>query len=614
VVTLERLLELGVLSELDLELAETLGRIADERDERVLLAAAFASSAVQQGHTCAELSRIVERPVVDDAGDVVPDVEYPPVGAWLEALAPSRLVAKGAQSEKQRRPLVLGAGSRVYLARYFDYEKRLAEALLRRVGQDDEGLDGARLRADLGRLFPESSPGAKEQRLAALLCVLSRVSVVSGGPGTGKTFTVAKILVLLQEQAVAAGRDLYRVALLAPTGKAAQRLGEAIRKNLEGLTLEPRVAKGIPEAASTIHRALKYQPRSPTRFHHDRKNPLPADVVVVDEASMVDLALMAKLVDAVSESARLVLIGDKDQLASVEAGSILADMYAGRAQGVSTACAARVERLTGDVLPKSGGKPSLADGMLELTHSHRFREDGGIFELARALNAGDVARALAVLRESAYVTLEPLPEPEELARALGPVVEEKFGRLGSVSVPEKLALLDGFRLLSAHRRGPFGVETMNEWVAAHLKKVGAIAADGDFYEGRPIIVTANDYQIELYNGDVGVVGREGSAGASLSACFATRAGSRSVPLALLPPHETAFAMSVHKAQGSEFDEVALLLGDRPSPILTRELVYTAVTRARRRVRIFGSPEVLAGAIASRVQRASGLRERLWGSE
>jgi len=328
---------------------------------------------------------------------------------------------------------------------------------------------------------------------------------------------------------------------------------------------------------------------------------------------MVDLALMAKLVDAVPERARLVLLGDKHQLASVEAGSILADMYAGRAQGVSAACAARVERLTGDVLPKSRGEPSLADGMVELTHSHRFREGGGIFELARAVNAGDAPRVLAVLGESPYVTLEPLPEPEHLARALGSVVEGKFGPLGDTSVAEKLALLDGFRLLCAHRRGPFGVETMNEWVRAHLRKLGALAADSDFYDGRPVIVTANDYQIELYNGDVGVVGRDAPDG-PLSAWFATSAGSRSVPLALLPPHETAFAMSVHKAQGSEFDEIALLLGDRPSPILTRELVYTAVTRARTRVRIFGSPEVLSSAIASRVQRASGLRERLWGSE
>jgi exodeoxyribonuclease V alpha subunit len=341
---------------------------------------------------------------------------------------------------------------------------------------------------------------------------------------------------------------------------------------------------------------------------------LPSDLVVVDEASMVDLALMAKLVDAVPDTARLVLLGDKDQLASVEAGSILADMYAGRARGVSTSCAARIERLTGDVLPSSGGNPSLADGMIELSYSHRFREGGGIAELARAVNAGDATGALAILRESPNVTLEPLPDPERLGRSLGPIVAEKLGRLASAPIDEKLALLDAFRILCAHRRGPFGVETLNEWVAAHLRKLGALEPEGDFYDGRPVIVTANDYQIELYNGDVGVVGCAGPEGSALSAWFAGGAGRRSVPLALLPPHEAAFAMSVHKAQGSEFDEVALLLGDRPSPLLTRELVYTAVTRARRRVRIFGSPEILAAAIASRVQRASGLRERLWGSD
>jgi exodeoxyribonuclease V alpha subunit len=611
-VTIERLFELGVLSELDRALAETLGRVADERDERVLLAAALASSAVQNGHTCLELARVVERPVVDEAGELVSGIEYPPLDAWALALGASRLVARGEQAEKQPRPLVLGARSRVYLARYFEYERRLADTLLRRIGQDDRGLDGPRLRADLERLFPQASPGAKEQRLSALLATLSRVSVISGGPGTGKTFTVAKILLLLQEQALAAGREPYRVELLAPTGKAAQRLGESIQKNLATFAPTPRIASAIPATAKTIHRALGYQPRSPTRFRHHQKNPLPADVVVVDEASMVDLALMTKLVDAVPESARMILLGDKDQLASVEAGSILADVYAGRARGVSAPCAARIQRLTGDVLPQSGREVSLADGMIELSYSHRFRKGGGIAELAHAVNAGDAAGALAVLRESPHATLEPLPEPDRLARSLGSLVEEKFGRLGSAPIDEKLALLDGFRLLCAHKRGPFGVETLNEWVALHLQKLGLLEASGDFYDGRPVIVTANDHQVELYNGDVGVVGR--AANEALMTHFAAGSGRRSVPLALLPPHETAFAMSVHKAQGSEFDEVLLLLGSHPSPLFTRELVYTAVTRARTRVRVFASPETLTAAIGARVQRASGLRDRLWGHE
>ena len=590
-VTIERLCELGELSDLDRALAETLGRISDERDANVLLAAAVASAAVQSGHTCADLGLVVGRRVLDERGEPALDVEYPALDAWTEALARSRLVAVGEPKVREPRPLVL-SGRRLYLARYFEYERRLAEALLRRVGRDEEGLDGERLSTDLARLFPEGSPGANEQRTAAHLAVLSRLSVISGGPGTGKTYTVAKILVLLQEQALGAGRDPYRIALLAPTGKAAQRLGEAIQKILAELGTGPRMPATVP-AASTIHRALGYQPRTPTRFRHDRQNPLPCDLVVVDEASMVDLALMAKLVDAVPDGARLVLLGDKDQLASVEAGSILADMYAGRARGA---------------------EPSLADGMVELSHSHRFREGSGIAELARAVNAGDTAGALAVLRESPHVTLEPLPDPERLAKSLGAIALEKFGRLESASVDDKLALLDGFRILCAHRRGPFGVETLNEWVSLYLRKRGALELDGDFYEGRPIIVTANDYQVELYNGDVGVIGRDGAPELPLAACFGAIGARRSVPLALLPPHETAFAMSVHKAQGSEFDEVLLLLGDRPSPLLTRELVYTAVTRARRRVRIFGSPEILAAAIASRVQRASGLRERLWGSE
>ncbi|HEX6275400.1 MAG TPA: exodeoxyribonuclease V subunit alpha [Polyangiaceae bacterium] len=608
-VTIERLRELGALSELDGALAGALARIADERDERVLLAAALASSAVQNGHTCVELGRVVERPVFDADGTPLADADFPPLAEWLDALGASRLVAVAEQPAKQPRPLVLGSGTRVYLARYFEYERRLARALLDRVGAVDERLDTSLLCSGLARLFPEA-PGASEQRLAAVLALLSRFSVISGGPGTGKTFTVAKILVLLQEQALAAGREPYRVELLAPTGKAAQRLGEAIQANLERLELEPRLAEAVPGVASTIHRALKYQPRTPTRFLHHRDNPLPADLVVVDEASMVDLALMAKLVDAVPGSARLVLLGDKDQLASIEAGSILADMYAGNTRGFSAPCVERVERATGIRLAGGAAEPSLADGMVELAYSHRFREGGGIFELARAVNAGDTERVLGVLARSPHVTLEPLPQPDELSRSLGPIVEEKFGRLGSTTIAEKLALLDGFRLLCAHRRGPYGVETLNEWITLHLRRRGLLEPGGDFYDGRPVIVTANDYAIELYNGDVGVMARKTSSD-HLAAHFSTAAGLRSVPLALLPPHETAFAMSVHKAQGSEFDEVLLLLGDRPSPLLTRELVYTAVTRARSRVRIFASREILSEAVAARVERASGLRERLW---
>ena len=485
------------------------------------------------------------------------------------------------------------------------------------------GHDGKILHAGLDRLFPSGEAGNDLQRLGALFAVLRRFSVISGGPGTGKTFTVAKVLMLLQEQARAAGRAWLRVQLLTPTGKAAQRLRETIRENLERAECDPEIRAQIPTDASTIHRALGYQPRTPTRFRHDARNPLPVDVVVVDEASMVGLALMAKLVDAVRPEARLILLGDKDQLASVEVGAILGDIYGGRTgTGVSREFAKRVLDLTGDALPdsKEHPDPGLHDCMVHLEHSWRFPASSGIGALARAVNAGDADAALAAIHAHRELELHAL-DAEALEREVGRLAVEKFGDLGSAPVEKKLDLLDRFRFLCAHREGPGGVATLNRWVEAALRRAGRIDASGAWYAGRPVIVTENDYQVELFNGDVGVIAPSGDdaggthdAPPALVAHFRTAEPGklRQLSPGRLPPHDTVFAMSVHKAQGSELAEVALVLPPEVSPVLTRELVYTAITRARERVRIYGSEKVLRAAIAVPVQRASGLREALWG--
>lgn len=619
--TTRALLELGVLSHLDYELGEALCGLVDERRPEVALGVALASRAVQRGHVFLELAALGSQGFQDESGQPITAVALPPLRDWCEALSRSRLVAVEPQSAQSPRPLVL-VGSRLYLARYFEYERRLAAMLLARSVARHDGLDGALLRRGLDRLFPLANEALLGQRRACLLAALGGLSVISGGPGTGKTFTVAKVLLLLQEQALERGSEPLRVALLAPTGKAAQRLGEAIAQNLDGAP--DALAPHLPREASTIHRALGFQRHAPTRFRHHADNPLPADVVVVDEASMVDLALMTKLVGAVSPDARLVLLGDKDQLASVEAGAILGDVYGGNpGDGYSRAFAARARSLSGDELPVSRARPEpgIHDCMVHLTHVHRFAGGGPIARLASAVNRGSVEDALAVLGEGdPAVELFPMDHAATLEASFGRLVEQRFAGLSAPSVEHKLAVLSSFRFLCAHRRGPFGVEALNRFVAEQLRRAGVLPGSGDWYDGRPVLVTANDYGLELFNGDVGVIAadeaREPSDG-ELRPLVAFFPGARSsVPRRFspgqLPPHETVFAMSVHKAQGSELTEVALVLPERISPIVTRELLYTAITRARERVRIYATRELLAQAIEQTVQRASGLGEALWG--
>ena len=615
--TPRELVELGVLSHLDHELALALLDIAGEQDESVALGVAFASWAVQAGHVCADLAALAAGRFFDDDGAVIAGIRLPEPGAWAEALGRSKLCAVGGQDADEPRPLVLAADARLYLARYFDYETRLARALIERSARRFEDLEGPLLRRGLDQLFPASVHGTEGQRRACLIAALGGLSVISGGPGTGKTYTVAKILILLQEQARARGGDALAIQLLAPTGKAAQRLGEAIQQNLAGLP----EALQIPSEASTIHRALGYRRNTPTRFRHHRGNPLSADVVIVDEASMVDLALMAKLVDAVHPGARLILLGDKDQLASVEAGAILGATYADNpGDGYSAAMAAAALRLTGDVLQVSPTRPAagIIDCMAHLTHVHRFEGGGPIARLAAAVNAGDAPAALAVLDTSGpEVELREMDPNAELSAVFGPVVEDRFSALRSGGASDKLKLLSSFRFLCAHRRGEFGVEGLNRFVAEHLTRRGIVDARGDWYDGRPVLVTANDYSLDLFNGDIGIIAEEpGSSAGDARALVAFFPGSGSAPPrrfapGQLPPHDTVFAMSVHKSQGSELDEVALVLPGRVSPILSRELIYTGITRAKKRVTIYGTREVLARAIEARIERTSGLSRALW---
>ena len=631
---LELLRERGLLADLDWHFASTVARLGGEARHEVVLAAALASRQVGQGHVCLDLPRLIAGgALVDDSGAPV-ECAWPAVDAWTAGLRESPLVGSGA-GDATVTPLVLDQAGRLYLRRYWRHQTRLAAAIRARAEQEDASVDAALLVEGLGRLFPDhgsapgadaAAPGAERgmdgappdwQRLAALVAVLRRFCVISGGPGTGKTHTVVRILALLVEQALATGSRAPRLTLLAPTGKAAARLSESILDGKADLPCAPAVVAAIPHDAATIHRGLGAMPGRSARFRHGPDNPLVTDVVLVDEASMVDLALMARLVDAMPPHARLILLGDQDQLASVEAGAVLGDICnSGAPRAFSRPFVERVASRFGAHLPDAAapGAGGIGDCIVQLTRSYRYRSDGGIGRLARAINAGDVDGVFAALAGGGGVArVDPAPDGA-LGAALERAVLDGFAAyLRHSEALERLRALGRFRVLCAHRRGPFGVETVNAQIAALLADAGHIRPDGEFYDGRPILITQNDYQLELFNGDVGtMIDDPQRPGAYLAVFVGADGQPRRVAPSRLPPHETVFAMSVHKSQGSEFDAVAVLLPEQPSPIVSRELLYTAVTRAREQVTLYGSHAVVEHAVTHRIERASGLRDALWG--
>lgn len=625
----------GVLSSLDRHLAHAVFAL-EGADELVALGAALASRAVQLGHVCVDLSRF-DFDQLAPPGVLTPGV-WPSAERLLEALGQSPLVSRlgdGAASANVPTPLVIDARGRLYLQRYARYERTLAAVLLERA-QRVSLANLPLLRDGIQRLFGERtgpdtgaarSDNKSAHALAACVATLHALAVICGGPGTGKTTTVVKILALLQEQALARGERPLSVLLLAPTGKAARRLAASVHAGLAALPVSDAVKAAIPNEAYTIHRALGGGTSG--RFRHDADNPLPADVVLVDEVSMVDLALLYRLCIAIRPQAHLILQGDKDQLASVEAGAILGDIYEPHAAAEwSTEFAADVRELTGQSLPAEREGRGLADCLVSLDESFRYRADSGIGRLARAINAGDGSGALAILRGKPGALLErDLPhEVERDAELFEPRVDasgvdaslgelERRATLGYAPFiackdpKEKLERLGQYRVLCAHRQGPRGVEQQNRNVEEWLTRAGLIDTVGTFYENRPIIITQNDYTLGLFNGDVGVVVRDEHD--RLRVCFEGQGGLRMLAPGRLPPHETVFATTVHKSQGSEFDGVSVVLPDTISALVGRELLYTAVTRARRRVDLFGPADVIRSAIARTVQRPSGLRDALW---
>lgn len=596
---------------LDWGLAALVARLAGSESPELMLATLLASSQSAAQHACADLALFAGTPVDAELGDKSPS--FPNLAPWLEALAaePDAIASlTSANSDSlEPRPLVL-SGTRLYLARYWHYERELAQGLRSRLASlpldSDTALQGLNQLFGAAQTSPPDEFGCDWQRVAAANALASRFCVISGGPGTGKTTTVAKLLVLL----LSAEPEL-RIALAAPTGKAAARLREAIKRSLDAMSF---LAEGLRSRlrdlpALTLHRLLGARWGS-VNFRHDRQHPLPYDLVLVDEASMIDLALMTKLVWAVPPQARLILLGDKDQLASVEAGCVLGDLCAladGAAFGPERA-ALLAQLAPGNFRPAGS---ALDDAVVLLRHSYRFAAGGGIGRLAREIQAGDSRAALGLLADESLtdIVCRPLPLPLQLPEQLGETLEQGFAAYLQASDPASALLAwERFMVLAALRGGPYGVESLNALIERWLARRGLIQCREAWYHRRPVLISANDEALQLFNGDIGVVWR---AEQQTRVWFLRPDGSlRDLSPARLGRHESAWAMTIHKSQGSEFERILMILPDSDSPLLTRELIYTGLTRARRQAEILAPAELLATAIERRIQRSSGLGELL----
>jgi exodeoxyribonuclease V alpha subunit len=564
--------EAGVLDAADVHVAQRLCALASEEEELVALAAAFVVRAVRGGSVCVDLATVTQDP---------DDLPWPDADAWHAALTASPLVT----AEPPVLRLLEHDGVRLlYLDRYWREEEQVHADLVDRPAGSDSP-DEAWLAAALDRVFPQQ--GYDEQRAAARVALTHATTVLTGGPGTGKTTTVAALLALCAEQADLAGDPAVRIALAAPTGKAAARLQQAVEAEVAKLPAADRERLAGVRAV-TLHRLLGARPDTSSRFRHHRDNRLPHDVVVVDETSMVSLTMMARLLEAVRPGSRLILVGDPFQLASVEAGAVLADL---------------VETV----------QEKTSVGVASLVTSHRFGESIGA--LAEAVRTGDADRAIALLEAGGdHVELVHVDDP---ARRIRELVVHALGVLQAAEAGDAdraLALLDRRRLLCAHREGPFGVRHWNTQVERWLGEATGEPIYATWYAGRPLLVTANDYGLGIYNGDTGVAVRPsvGGAGRALRAAVAASTGRLDLAISRLGQVETMHALTIHKSQGSQADEVVVILPPPESRLLTRELLYTAITRARERVVVVGSPDDVRAAIDRRALRATGLRQRLSG--
>jgi len=601
-----RLIEKGIFSEIDVHFGNFIRFLDNDKEPMVFITAVLVSSYRRKGHVCLDLAGLKKESLAEWEGHF--QVSFPESKEWVSILRKSSVVGEPGDF----KPLILDPSSRLYLNRYYEYQESIAHHIRHIAKQKMPAPDKKILADGLDRLFPKSDEkeNINFQRMAAIVSAHKQLCVISGGPGTGKTTTVTGILSLLLELS---GEEGLSILLGAPTGKSAARLRESVKQAGEKAAVSNFVKEMIPDVAFTIHRMLGISANAP-HARYNRKNHLPADVVVVDEASMIDISLMAKLIEALRDDAKLILIGDRHQLASVEAGSVFFDI-----------CGPFEANETHGLNPEDE-MYALTDGIhnfvVQLEKSYRFEEGSGIAALCKSVREGEDAHSLSLLQDVEHddISIKSLPGIAGMEAAIADTVVTGYeGFIRSENPMDAIKKFDKFKVLCALREGPYGVSSLNHAIENILAERGFIQTEDEWYHGRPVIITGNDYNLGLFNGDTGIAlkdpdGKDNSDDdSSVYVFFSNGDGMRKIHPNRLTSCETAYALTVHKSQGSEYDQVLVILPDRVLPIVTRELIYTGITRARLKVEVLSNGTIFRQGVLEKIERASGLFDSLWGN-
>ena len=597
-----------VFTAIDVEFCRFLLQVEPAVCSEVLLAAGLASAAYRDGNVCIQLEELAGIEIFEGLAESK-KVNTPALDIWISQLRESSLVG----SHGEFKPLILDDANRLYLQRHWKNEQELVQQIIKKVNMPPVQVDTELLKEGLDRLFQNESTGVNWQKVAAVAAVNNYFTVISGGPGTGKTTTVVRLLALLFEQATRGG-EIPSIALAAPTGKAAARLESAIREALQNLPIDDALKEQIPTDCRTVHQLLGARLHS-AQFRFNAENPLPYDYIIIDEVSMVDQALMSHLMRATLAKTRILLLGDKDQLASVEAGSVLGDIcgdrYENQFSKIMQQQLAELDiSLPRDIVDRE--VQPLSDHIILLQKSYRFDTESGIARLAKAINQGKKNESLRVLNDSSYPDVS-LVQQESYTACLDLIINHAVSQFQSVHAASSLSkIFEIYRkkqMVSPHRRGPWGVQYINRKIEAELEKQGLKSPYAEWYRGKPVIINENSYSIGLSNGDVGVCWPDDEGNYRIY--FELNDEIINVWPSQLPNFSAAYVLTVHKSQGSEYDDMLLILPNKKSKILSRELLYTAITRAKKTVSILGEEAVLREGINCKVARNSGLNDYLW---
>ncbi|MDY6820200.1 MAG: exodeoxyribonuclease V subunit alpha [Deferribacterota bacterium] len=571
--------------------------------EIVQMTSLLLSYHLNNGHTCVDMKDFEGKKFSLQEDGLY--YTYPQLEEWLYKLKQANILGEN----RDDRPLVLDSDNKLYFQKFYKFELELADKLIEKA-DTTEIINQETIKA-LNKLFKAKNGGTDYQKLAAIVALLKNICIISGSAGTGKTYTACMILALLLIK-----NPSYKIALSAPTGKGANRLLESLKFNFKEIkdSLGNLLKADIPDESFTIHRLLGASESKPSYFYGPKRH-IPYDVVIIDEASMIDLALMVNIFRAIRKDCKIILLGDKNQLTSVEAGSVLSEISRlGDINKFSDKMIVHFKKYI-DIDPKKLKGENiykLQDCMVELESIYRQKEESKIKELSILVNRGDYKKALEISKFSNDIELHPFSNKKKIFNKINDLIDKYYTPLveksNNIDVKEAFKLLKKFRILTPYRKGDFGVEFINRYVEAYLRYKGLIGVNGRCYSGRPIIIHKNDYSIDLFNGDIGIYIE------NMDETYVYFEGNmdtyRALLPTLLPIHETAYAMTVHKAQGSEFDEALLILGDKHKELLNRQLLYTAITRAKERLYIFADENIIENAIKSPINRYSSLGKHL----